>query len=158
MPARCPLRIATRATALCLLLSGLAACQRAEVRHWPTGAPRSEGRRARLSGLEEGLWTYYYPNGQRREEGRYEAGRRVGRWREWHSNGAPRAEGERHWLASSGASPRDGLWVLWYEEGSTEGRGVYRAGLREGHWDYFRHDGSLDHERTGEYHDDQLLE
>ena len=78
MSASCTLRMAGRLVGLCLLLSALAACQRADVRHWPTGALRSEGRRARISGLEEGLWTYYYPNGQRREEGRYEAGRRVG--------------------------------------------------------------------------------
>ena len=143
---------------LLLLLLLCAACQRVEVRHWPTGAVRSEGRIDRWTRQEQGLWTYYYPNGERREEGRYEQGRRVGRWREWHSNGSPRAEGQRHYDPASNASPREGLWTLLYEQGAIEARGVYRGGRREGHWDYFRHDGSLDHELTGEYHADQLLE
>lgn len=140
------------------LLAGLCGCQRTEVRHWPNGAPRSEGRVDRWSRLEQGLWTYSFPNGERREEGRYEDGVRVGRWREWHSNGSLRAEGERRFDPASGSSPREGLWTLWYEEGSLEARGVYRAGQREGHWDYFLHDGRLDEDRTGEYHDDQYCD
>jgi uncharacterized protein len=141
-----------------LLAFGLAGCHKHEVRHWPTGAVRSEGRVQRWTGVREGLWTFYYPTGVRREEGRLEGGAKHGRWREWHSTGQPRAEGSRQYDPQTHTSPRQGQWVLYYEDGSFEARGVYRAGKREGHWDYYRHDGSLDPDLTGEYHNDQRLE
>jgi hypothetical protein len=134
--------------------------------YYQDGALRSEGRLAfrverplsSSEGREDGTWTYWYPNGERRESGAYVDGRRAGEWTQWYPNGQRRSRGERAWDAASSASPRTGLWTYWHENGEVLARGLYVKGLREGHWDYSREDGSIDAEMTGEYHLDQRLD
>ena len=140
--------------ALALVLAG---CQRRVERTWPTGRQRSAGHVSLLTGREEGLWTYWFPDGHLREQGRYEDGVRVGRWKQWHANGAPRSEGERRFDRARRASPRTGFWRFWYENGKLEGCGTCVDGLREGRWEYFLEEGGLDGDRSGEYYHDELL-
>jgi antitoxin component YwqK of YwqJK toxin-antitoxin module len=115
---------------------------------------RSVGRRSPTTRAEEGFWTYWYPNGALREQGRYIGGRRVGEWEQFHANGVRWARGCRAWNPATGACERVGLWTFWYSNGQREARGVFVAGRREGHWEYAHRDGSLDGDRSGEYHDD----
>ncbi len=136
---------------------GLAGCRRSVASHWPTDTARSAGALSRLQGTREGLWTFWFPNGELREQGRYQDGLRVGTWKQWHANGQARSEGEREADAALDASPRTGCWRFWFENGALEAQGVYVHGLREGHWDYHFTDGELDGDRSGEYHLDQIL-
>ena len=153
------------ASALALVSLALAACG-PEMEFYADGARRAEGRvafsksaHARVDGEREvGPWLWWYPNGERREAGTVENGKRVGEWTQWYPNGQRRSRGVRVYDARTHASPRDGVWTFWHENGSILARGVYTLGQREGHWDYSREDGSLDAEKTGEYHDDQRLD
>lgn len=138
----------------CLVLG---ACTKHVERRWPGDTPRHEGLVSRLDGEREGLWTFWFPSGALREQGRYSGGLRVGRWKQWHANGEPRSEGPRTPDLARRESPRSGYWRFWFENGELEAQGVFVDGLREGHWDYHLTDGQLDGDRTGEYHLDQLL-
>lgn len=154
-------------TALALVVSCVCGfgCGR-EVEYYASGVRRAEGRTAfQREGhdvarheRETGPWTWWYPNGERREQGTLEHGAKVGLWTQWYPNGQIRARGERAFDAATHSSPREGLWTLWHENGERLGRGIYRHGKREGHWDYMLEDGAIDSLRTGEYHDDELLD
>ena len=128
-----------------------------EVRYHPGNVKRSEGRRPWIGALEEGYWTYWYPNAALREQGRYVHGRREGTWEQWYPTGAPRSRGRRAWNEATQCSARVGTWIFWHENGVRQSVGVFRDGRREGHWDYNHVDGSLDGDQTGEYHDDVRL-
>jgi len=140
-----------------LLWLALCGCSRQVTAQWAGGTPRFEGTQARFSGAREGPWKFWFPNGQLREQGRYEDGLRVGPWKQWYANGELRSEGEREADRVQGVSPRAGCWRFRFENGALEAQGVFVHGLREGHWDYYLPDGDLDGDRTGEYHLDQLL-
>ena len=139
---------------LVLVLS--AACARRVAFH-PGGVRRSEGRTWSIGDVEHGFWSYWYPNGALREQGRYDHGRREGIWQQWYPNGTPRSRGNRVWNADARRSERDGPWILWHDNGTRLAVGVFRGGRREGHWDYSHPDGTLDGNRSGEYHDDVLV-
>ena len=53
---------------------------------------------------------------------------------------------------------REGVWILWHENGMEAARGVFRGGLREGRWEYTNRDGGLDGVLSGEYHQDVKLD
>jgi hypothetical protein len=149
-----PLARLLGSAALCLCLC---ACLKEVERSWPSGSPRFEGRVSRLDGSREGLWSFWFPNGTLREQGRYTGGLRSGRWKQWHANGQARSDGEREIDPVSQSSPRSGFWRFWFENGALQAQGVFVHGQREGHWDYHLTDGQLDGDRSGEYHLDQLL-
>ncbi len=89
-----------------------------------------------------GVWQFFYPDGQKKEEGAYRgafqpsegftgdapADQRDGRWVSWYENGQKRQEGGYR------AGKRDGPWVSWYENGQKQEEGSYEADRREGHW------------------------
>ena len=144
-------------TALALAISGC----KPDVEYWSDGVRRAQGRVAGSSpdvlARETGPWTWWYPNGDRREQGTLENGRRTGTWTQWYPNGQRRSQGLRAWDDASRASVREGVWTFWHENGERSAVGVYRAGRREGYWDFTLDDGSLDGDRTGEYHHDQRI-
>jgi len=154
--------IALLALVLVLVLSG---CE-PDARYYADGVRRTEGRisfrhdgRSPAAAVREtGPWTWWYPNGERREQGTLEHGRRIGVWIQWYPNAQRRSQGVRAWNAALRASPREGLWTFWHENGEVLARGVFRAGRREGHWDYSLGDGTLDGDRTGEYCDDRPVD
>ncbi len=47
-----------------------------------------------IKGTPDGLWTYWYPNGQLKEEGRYDHGIKTGMWVEWYEDGECMWKGE----------------------------------------------------------------
>jgi hypothetical protein len=158
MAARRKVAVARLAGWLALLLcTGLCSCLKQVERRWPAGTPRFAGSVSRLAGTREGLWTFWFPSGEPREQGRYSGGLRVGRWKQWHANGQPRSEGERESDPALWSSPRTGCWRFWFESGELEAQGVFVHGMRAGHWDYHLTDGELDGDRSGEYHLDQIL-
>lgn len=144
-----------------LLCATLASCG-PDVEYYADGVRRAEGhvsaRNATAQSRETGAWTWWYPNGERRERGTLEDGARTGTWTQWYPNGQRRSEGRRAWDAATHSSQRVGLWTFWHENGERLARGVYRTGRREGHWDYSLDNGALDGDRTGEYHDDARVE
>jgi antitoxin component YwqK of YwqJK toxin-antitoxin module len=148
------------ARAWMLALAPISLCAACGVRvvDYADGVPRAEGRRTWPERREQGFWSYAYPSGVLREQGRYEDGHRVGLWEQWYPNSLPRSRGERRYHPETSSSEREGVWTLWHANGERCAVGAYVAGKREGHWDFMHSDGGLDGDRTGEYHDDVRID
>lgn len=133
-------------------------CARETLLTTDDGIVRARGERSRWTAREEGDWLWRYPNGELREEGRFEGGRRVGLWTQHYPNGQLRSRGARCWNPATSSSERDGPWTLWHVNGIAAEVGLYCAGARVGHWEFTNEDGSLDATRTGEYHEGEKLD
>lgn len=144
----------TRQALLKGLLAALAcgACSREVELFHPDGVLRSKGRESGAEKLPDGPWKTWYPSGDPREEGAYDRGRRVGVWTQWWPNGQRRSRGARAWDEESQAAPREGAWTFWHANGVRAAQGVYVKGQREGRWDVSLEDGTLDGDRSGEFH------
>ena len=133
-----------------VLLLALCGCG-SQQRSWhDNGVLQSEGR-VGARGHETGVWTYWYPEGELRERGTWDAGRREGTWTQWYPTGQRHSTGERRWDAESGAAPREGLWRFWYSNGQTRAVGNYERGEPVGAWTWWNHLGEVDHDRSGIY-------
>ncbi len=66
-----------------------------------------------MDGYGDGLWTYWYENGQMEQERTYKDGK------------------------------SDGLFTWWYENGQKRLEGTYKDGEKDGKWIYYNEDGSL---------------
>lgn len=147
-----------RALLACCALAIAAACTRDATLYGEDGLKRASGSRSIVTGREEGRWRSWFPSGERREEGSFDDGRRTGVWTQWYPSGQRRERGARRWNVATHASEREGAWTFWHANGVEAARGVYVRGAREGRWEYTNHDGSLDGDRSGEYHADVKLD
>ena len=64
-----------------------------------------------VNGKKEGLWTFWYKNGERREEGKFKDGNEVGVWKRWYDNGKMKSKRTIKFGKGEGAA----TW--WYENG-----------------------------------------
>ena len=64
------------------------------------------------NGEKVGKWTYYHNNGNKKEEGETVNGKKVGKWTYYHNNGNKKEEGE------TVNSKKVGKWTSWYENGN----------------------------------------
>jgi antitoxin component YwqK of YwqJK toxin-antitoxin module len=121
--------------------------------------PKAKGRYE--DGLEEGPWTYWYPEGTRREEGRFQAGQREGPWRFWRQDGTLESEQSFHGGALHGPAVEydeagrklaersyrdgvpDGLQVEYHPDGSVQSEARFSAGRLEGLQRRWYPDGTL---------------
>jgi len=78
--------------------------------------------------VRHGDCTAWYPDGQRRAEGRYWQGRRVGAWRFWYPDGHLEARGSFH------LDRKTGYWTEWGPDGRVAAAGLYVEGERVGRW------------------------
>lgn len=140
-----------------LALLACAACSREVERFYPDGVLRSTGRELGPEKVPDGPWKTWYPGGEPREEGVFDHGRRVGVWTQWWPNGQRRSRGARAWDETLRSSPREGAWTFWHANGVRAAQGAYVKGQREGRWDVSLEDGTLDGDRTGEFHLDQKI-
>jgi len=138
-----------KALALAAVLLVGTGCGRTVTRYYPNGVKQCEGRTAWNSPAEQGVWIYWYDNGQVRERGSYRRGRREGLWTQWYPNGQRRAEGLRVFDEALGAALREGPWTFWWPEGQLRARGEFAAGLQVGEWRRWHPEGSYDQERSG---------
>ena len=76
------------------------------------------------AGESTGHWTYYFPNGQMKREGRYRVetlgkayrmSEPIGTWRHWHENGKLRLIQEY-----TDDSRRTGLWIYYHDNGQIQ--------------------------------------
>lgn len=75
-----------------------------------------------------GLWTAWYNNGQKSDEGAYIDGRKCGHWMTWHRNGQKESEGEYI------KGRQSGHWMDWYDNGHNRSEGSYVNGCESGPW------------------------
>ena len=74
-------------------------------------------------GIKDGLWTYWYENGQKKAEENYRYGKRDGLWIGWYENGQKRKED--HYRDGK----VEGLWISLYENGEKRDEKTYSDGI-----------------------------
>ena len=74
--------------------------------------------------LQHGLWTEWYPSGNKKTEGQYDRGVAVGKITWWYENGQEQAEGEFD------AGQKTGTWITWHPNGLKQSLVEYKAGKR----------------------------
>ena len=102
-------------------------------------------------GKQDGLWTMWYENGQKRWEGTYKGGKldglvtiwwengqkmdeingivdgeRNGKSTSWYENGQKKSEGNYTNKPSFNFIQADGLWTMWYENGQKKKERTYK--------------------------------
>ena len=71
-------------------------------------------------------------------------GKRVGLWTKWYENGNKKEEGLVIDENTIGGIVEDGLWTYWYENGNKKEEGTYgNYGRRVGKWTFYNEDGSV---------------
>ena len=74
-------------------------------------------------------------SGRKVQEGRYQEGKKHGRWTEWHSAEQKREEGHYQY------GEKHGLWTQWYRNGQKETEGHYKDGKKHGLWTWWHENG-----------------
>ena len=98
-----------------------------------------------INGEQEGLWVYYYGNGNLFKRGYYENGILHGFWEDFSENGTLLNVGNYvngKW---------DGLWKRFYRNGQLQEKGLYIKDKKDGVWESFYEDGTVNKEKTGIY-------
>jgi antitoxin component YwqK of YwqJK toxin-antitoxin module len=103
------------------------------IAHQFQGGHRAAGQLT--SGLADGIWTYWFPNGRLDCEGEYLKGAKVGLWTFWYPGGSLDCMGEYR------DDIEDGPWTSWYTNGQKQEDGVFQAGRKIGLWKYWTEDG-----------------
>ncbi len=78
------------------------------------------------NGKKIGKWKYWHSNGQKKEEGTYKNGKLDGKMTKWFENGQKGYEG----IFKDGKL--HGLWTEWYENGQKKKEGTYKDGEQIG--------------------------
>jgi antitoxin component YwqK of YwqJK toxin-antitoxin module len=89
------------------------------------------------NGEKEGLWTWWFENGEKKNEGTFKDGKENGLHKWWYENGHKSEE------RTYKNGKKDGLWTKWYENGQKGIEGTYKDGLEFGLWTYYNEDGSI---------------
>jgi antitoxin component YwqK of YwqJK toxin-antitoxin module/predicted nucleic acid-binding Zn ribbon protein len=138
------------------LLKGIGTATELREEKYPNGALKSRGhvrQDADKNYVLVGLWTYWFPNGQKEAEGEYvngqEGGKRGGTgilvdgrngpWTIWHSNGQKRQVSEYK-------NGNEWVRTTWHENGQMEAQGRYEDGKEEGVWTTWHKNGKKDRE------------
>jgi len=114
---------------------------------YPDGTRREEGRW--VDGLREGLWKSWHPEGNPSRRIFYERGMLHGRAIEWHRNGSKKSE-----IHFTKGQP-DGIWYEWHEDGGRSVTGLYSRGKPVGLWEGWHDNGFISFRkgyRRGELH------
>lgn len=91
--------------------------------------------------LQHGVWTTWHENGQKKEQGTFDFGKRIGKFMAWHPNGQKASEGNYD------EGKQHGRWVWWHSNGQKQTEGHYTKGRRTGDWAWWNEAGRLE-ERT----------
>ena len=99
-------------------------------------------------GKMDGLWTWWYENGQKKEEGTYKNGKEDGLSTLWYENGQKKSE------VTYKDGKRDGLWTEWFENGQKSGEITLKDGKADGLFTLWYENGSKKSEKK--YKDDLI--
>lgn len=100
-----------------------------------TGPIRKSG--AVVKNRQQGVWTYWYVNGEREAEGAWKEDKQNGPWQWWYDSGQVKQEG------SYVEGKREGVWRFFHANGKIASIGGYRDDRQEGIWLYYEADESL---------------
>jgi antitoxin component YwqK of YwqJK toxin-antitoxin module len=110
--------------------------------------PDITGKGKKVRGIQNGTWTYYYPNGKKFSVGVFNMGRQNGIWKFWYENGFPELVREYQ------NGKRNGIVRTYYPDGNKCSVGEYNMGIRNGTWKFWYKDGNL--ETINTYNNGQL--
>lgn len=87
--------------------------------------------------VKHGVWTSWYPNGQKKLEGRYDKDVPTGKFSWWHDNGqkslqAHYREGKKH-----------GSWIWWHDNGLKSIQGEYASDTPINKWLWWQESGKV---------------
>ncbi|MDP7608114.1 MAG: hypothetical protein QF814_00120, partial [Candidatus Marinimicrobia bacterium] len=89
----------------------------------------------------DGLWTSWYSDGQKKEEGASKDGEKDGLWTSWWNNPIDEYEPPIWPLARQ-------LWTFWWNTGQKKEEGTYKNGKKDGLWTTWYSDGKKEEEGT----------
>ena len=101
------------------------------------------------NGIKTGTWKSYYPDGKLLEVKTYKNGLLDGPWEQYFESGAIRTK------ATYVKDKLDGVATYYQGEKLKVAEGRFVKGLREGNWNYFKPDGSI--EKTEKYKNGELV-
>jgi len=102
-------------------------------------------------GKENGLWTEWYENGQKKKKETYKDGEEVGKWTYWYENGQ-KMKGETYRYRDG---EEVGKWTQWYENGQKMYEVNYKDGWKDGLYTSWYKNGQKLKEET--YKDGKLI-
>ena len=112
----------------------------------------SKGEKLGISGIpidgRDGVWRFWYENGQLEQQGNYVNDKEDGLWRFWYENGQLKRQGN---FVNGNA---EGLWRFWYENGQLSQQGNTVNGNEEGLWRFWYENGQL--KQQGNYVNDEM--
>jgi antitoxin component YwqK of YwqJK toxin-antitoxin module len=85
--------------------------------------------------VNHGVFTEYYPNGQKFAEGSYKNGVHDGSWTFWHDNGQVCK------TVTFRDGRADGTWEVFRADGTLQAKRTYKGNLRDGEWVMYHPDG-----------------
>ena len=94
-------------------------------------------------GEEEGFYTSWYRNEQKKSEGTWKDGKFIGLMTRWYENGEKEREGNLKGKNELGYPKEDGLWIYWYENGQKNFEETWKDGKQVGKWTSYNEDGSI---------------
>jgi antitoxin component YwqK of YwqJK toxin-antitoxin module len=97
-------------------------------------------------GLYQGMWEFYYLNGNIRSKGEYKDGNKFGKWKYYFTSGKLEQEG-----AYDQNGKFSGEWKWYYENGNLLRREEYRRGIEDGNFEEYTSSGEII--TKGEYFD-----
>ena len=89
-----------------------------------------------VEGQQEGLWVYYYNNGNLMKQGSYKNGILHGFWEDFTDSGI---------LLNTGNYENgecEGPWKRYYRNGQLMSEGIYLNGKKDGIWEHYYKDGT----------------
>jgi len=92
-----------------------------EIRYYPNGRISEEGSYTE-KGLKNGLWTYYFENGEKWLEENYSDGKKHGKTTEWYKSG------KKMYVANYKYDLPNGKWIIWNEDGQKISTQEYNEG------------------------------
>jgi antitoxin component YwqK of YwqJK toxin-antitoxin module len=98
-----------------------------------------------LYGQKQGVWTYYYQNGQKQEQSEYTNGKLSGQVIYWFESGQRQSLGFFKLMFQNGllVSLRDSVFKEWHPNGNTSLLGSYEYDVKDGIWKYWFPEGDL---------------
>jgi len=108
-----------------------------------SGELRMEGQyKGKKTKKGNGMFTYFYKNGQKEKEVQYAKGKKNGIYNGWAETG------EKITLGQHDGVRKTGTWVSWYENGNLDSEGEYKASKMSGAWRFYYDNGQVSAEET----------
>lgn len=87
--------------------------------------------------IKQGIWQWWYDNGQLQEKGQYKHGIKIGTWKQWHSNG------QLEYLCSFENGKENETCQEWHSNGQLSSKAKYIDGKIEGNYQEWHSNGQL---------------